>query len=89
MFNLIVSTIKLVYKQYFRIFGESIILCLRDLVGDYCSLLDLVNLLNNKYIINLKGPLVNGGSKSGNFLVLHGKWNENEINLNSLYLVIP
>jgi hypothetical protein len=36
--------------------------------------------------ISLRGPLMYGGSENDEFLVLYGKWKDDEVNLNSFLL---
>jgi hypothetical protein len=38
--------------------------------------------------INIKGPPINSGSRGGEFLVQHGKWKQDESNLDSLSFAI-
>ena len=39
-------------------------------------------------LINSNGPPINSGSRGGEFLVQHGKWKEDEANLDSLSFAI-
>jgi hypothetical protein len=44
--------------------------------------------LGTSFRINIKGPPINSGSRGGEFLVQHGKWKEDEANLDSLSFAI-